>query len=419
MIMPFNLLSLTASDRLSDMLSVGWTATHYLLFIPLFLSLAAIGYYSYAIVAAQRFFTQSAPVDRHFQPPVSILKPVCGRDRYAYETLASFCKQDYPTYQIIFAVHDRDDASIVTIKQIMRDFPTLDLQLVVNDRTIGTSRKVSNLANAFANATHDIIILSDSDVQVTPNYLQQVVQPLSQPDVGVVTCPYRSLTEGWLTNFEALSSATEFHPGILVSNRLEGIKFAMGQTIVIRRSVLDEIGGFAVIANHLADDFQLGHLPAQAGYRVVLSHHIIEHVMATSTVMGALQRQLRWMVGIRVSRPWGYAGLIFTYGTVSSLLFWLATGASWLGWLVLGLTWISRLVMAWFIGIRHLRDPVAQKLFWLVPARDLLSFALWCYGFIGNTINWRDRAFRLTSDGELVAYSPRLPTGTKSVVKSH
>ena len=387
------------------------------LLVPLFcLCLTAIGYYGYAMYAAHRFFSQRRAVDPGFHPPVSLLKPVCGLEPHAYVNLASFCRQDYPTYQVIFSVQDWRDSSVTVIRQLIRDFPERDLQLVIDDRTLGANRKTSNLANAFAKAKYDILLLADSDVHVEPNYLQAVVQPLSDSNVGVVTCLYRSLTDRWLTKLEALSSATEFLPGVLVSDRLEGTKFAMGQTIVIRRSVLDAIGGFGAIANYLADDFQLGHLPAQAGYKIVLSHHVIEHVMASSTMMGTLQRQLRWMVGIRVSRPWGYAGLMFTYGTVSSLLFLLATGGSPLGWIMLSLTWVSRLAMAWFIGVIRLQDPAAKELFWLLPLRDCLSFVLWCYGFTGNTIVWRGCEFRLTRDGELVLRPPTLAARAKSVI---
>ncbi len=388
---------------------------HYLLFLPLFLCLSAIAYYGYAIYAAHRFFSQTDSIDPNFHPSISILKPVCGRDRDAYKNLASFCGQDYPNYQIIFAVHDWADAGIDVIKQIVADFPAIDIQLVVSDRTIGTNRKVSNVANAMTKAHAEIILLADSDVYVESNYLQQVVQPLNNPKVGVVTCLYRSVTEGWLTELEALSSATEFLAGVLVSNQLEGVKFAMGQTIVMRRSVLEEIGGFEAIADYLADDFQLGYLPTQAGYEGVLSHQIIDHVMATTTFAGALQRQLRWMVGIRASRPWGYLGLIFTYGTVASLSFLLITAGSLFGWIILIITWTMRLAMAWFIGVKSIRDPVAEKMLWLVPLRDLISFILWCYGFIGNTIKWRDHQFKLTRKGELVAY-PSLPEKVKSVI---
>lgn len=388
----------------------------YLLVLLFCLCLTAISYYSYAIYAAHTFFAQPRSIDPAFHPPISILKPVCGLEPYAYDNLASFCRQDYPTYQVIFSVQDWHDSGVAVIRQLIHDFPEVDLQCVINDRTLGSNRKTSNLANAFTHAKYDTLLLADSDVHVEPDYLQQVVQPLSDPHVGVVTCLYRSLADGWLTKVEALSSATEFLPGVLVSNRLEGAKFAMGQTIVIRRTALESIGGFEAIANYLADDFQLGHLPAQAGYQVVLSRHIIKHVMAGSTVAGTLQRQFRWMIGIRVSRPWGYAGLIFTYGTVSSLLLLLATGGSPFGWLILGLTWVSRLLMAWFVGVNCLGDPTAKQLLWLVPLRDCVSFALWCYGFTGNIIVWRGRQFKLTRAGELVSRPPRVTERAKSVI---
>jgi ceramide glucosyltransferase len=368
----------------------------------LLMCVAAVVYYCYAMYAAVKFFSQPVNFNTGFQPPISILKPICGVDSTTYENLASFCQQDYPDYQIIFGVQDLHDSGLKVVKQIIRDFPLVDIQFVITDRPLGANLKVGNLANTLVKAKSNILLLADCDVQVQPNYLQQVVQPLSNPNVGVVTCLYRSLAQGWVAALEALSTTTEFHPGVLVSNQLEGAQFAMGQTIVIRRSVLEEIGGFEGIADYLADDFQLGYRAAKAGYNVVLSHHIIEHVLPACTLIDSLQRQIRWMLVIRVSRPWGYAGLIFTYGTVSSLLFLLLTQASLIGWIVLATTWTIRLVMAWFVGVKHLHDPVAKRLLWLVPLRDCLSFALWGYGFLCNIIKWRDHPFKLTKDGEMV-----------------
>lgn len=376
----------------------------FLYFLSLLLCITAISYYSYAIYAAQRFFSQPKRIDPNFHPPVSILKPVCGCDYAAYANFASFCCQDYPNYQIIFAVQDWADPGIKVIKQIICDFPQIDIQLVVSDRTIGSNQKVSNLANALSKARYDVLLLVDSDVRVEPNYLQQIVQPLAHARVGVVTCLSRAVTGAWLTCLETLNLTTEFQPGILVSNQLEGIQFALGQTILMRRAALEKIGGLAAIANYLADDFQLGYLPAQAGYDVILSDHIVDHVIGTSTLIGSLQRQLRWVTGIRVSRFWGYLGLIFSYGTVASLLFLLVTQGSVWGWSMLGITWATRLTMAWFIGGQCIGDPVAKQLIWLVPLRDLVSFVLWCYGFFWNTIRWRDRQFKLTREGKLVAY---------------
>jgi ceramide glucosyltransferase len=387
------------------------------LFLCLGLSLAAICYYCYAIYAAKQFFSCPGKFDNNFHPPISILKPICGVDSKTYRNLASFCQQDYPEYQIIFGVQNGHDPSLVVVEQIIADFPQLDIQFVIGDRSLGTNRKVSNLSNAVVKAKHEILVLADSDVRVRSNYLKQVVQPLSQPQVGVVTCLYRSQSPNWFTKLENLNIPVEFHPGVLVSNQLEGIQFAMGQTIVIRRAVLDQIGGFAAIADFLADDFQLGYLPVQAGYQVVLSQHIVEHIVAASSLAESLHRQMRWMLVIRVSRPWGYVGLIFTYGTVTSLLFMLATAGSALGWTVLGLVWTLRLFMGWFIGVKHLKDPIAKQLFWLLPLRDLISFGLWCYGFVGNTIEWRGHQFKLTKEGKLVSFaSSSLPKGVKSVV---
>jgi ceramide glucosyltransferase len=370
------------------------------------LCLSAILFYSYATYKAISFFSHPHTVDPHFHPPVTILKPICGADDDAYENLASFCRQQYPVYQIVFSVRDPQDAGLAVVRQIIRDFPERDIQLVISDHGIGTNPKVSNLANAATQANYALWLIADSDIRVGTDYLQRVIQPLRDPRVGVVTCLYRSLAQGWVATWEALGTATEFPAGVLVSRQLEGIQFAFGSTIVIRKDVLEAIGGFEAIADYLADDFQLGYLPAQAGYRVVLSDYVVDHVLGTTTLPDSIQRQLRWARVIRVSRPWGYAGLIFTYGTVTSLLLLIATGGSILGWTVLGITWMMRWVMGWIIGVRCLNDPAARTYWWLVPLHDLMRFAIWCYGFFGNTIEWRGRRLKLTREGKLVPITP-------------
>jgi len=360
-----------------------------IIYLLLILCLCAIWFYCYSIYAAIDFFGSPDPVEPDFHPCVTLLKPICGLDSDAYENLASFCQQDYPQYQIIFAVRDQHDPGVEVVKQIIDNFPSIDIQLVVNDRTIGTNLKVSNLANAAAVAKYSILLIADSDIRVGSDYLRRVIQPMRDPTVGVVTCLYRSLTQGWMARIEALWISTEFHPRVLVARKLEGIKFALGSTIVIQRSALEAIGGFLAIADYLADDFQLGNLPAQVGYKVVLSDYVVEHVLATASFSDLIQRQIRWACCQRVSRPWGYLGLIFTHGTATSL-----TG--------LGITWTMRLLMAWVVGVRSLKDPTAKKFLWLVPLRDLMSFALWCYSFVGNVIEWRGQRLKLTKGGKLV-----------------
>jgi ceramide glucosyltransferase len=377
-----------------------WTlnAVDVLLFI---LCLSAIAFYSYAIYAASVWLNRSIPIEQDFHPPVTILKPICGLDWDAYENLASFCQQNYPTYQIIFAVLESNDPAIEVVEKLIYYFPELDIQLVVSDRTIGTNRKVSNLANAAAVAKYDILVIADSDIRVRSDYLERVVQPLHHSSVGVVTCLYRSLAQGWVAAFDALGTATDFHAGVLVATKLEGIKFALGSTIVIRRAVLEKIGGFEAIADYLADDFLLGNLPTRTGYTVVLSDYVVDHVLGSNTLADSIRRQIRWARGTRVSRPWGYLGLIFTHGTVATLLLLLATGGSIFSWVLLGITWSMRLAMGWVVGVKSLDDPVAKNFLWFIPLRDLMSFAVWCSSFTGNWIEWRGKRWQLTKGGKL------------------
>ncbi|MBD2770752.1 bacteriohopanetetrol glucosamine biosynthesis glycosyltransferase HpnI [Iningainema tapete] len=368
----------------------------------LILCVAAILFYCYAIYAARAFFRHPYPVDANFHPPVTILKPICGLDADAYENLASFCRQQYPVYQIVFSVRDAQDSGIPIVKQIIQDFPELDIQLVINDRIIGSNLKVSNLANAVVKAKHEILVIADSDIRVKSDYLHRVVQPLQDKSVGVVTCLYRSLAQGWVAALEAVGTSTDFHAGVLVSHKLVGIKFVFGSTIVIRKEVLEAIGGFSAIADYLADDYQLGYLPTQAGYKVVLSDYVVEHVLAPSTLADAIKHQIRWARCVRVSRPWGYLGLIFTYGTVASLFLLITTGGSIPSLVVLLITFTTRLTMGWIVGVQNIQDSSAQKFFWSIPVRDCISFFIWCYGFFGNSIEWRGQRLRLTKGGKLV-----------------
>lgn len=381
------------------------TAISSLLFI---LCLLAIWFYSYASYVGIVSFRFLLPLDEQkFQPPVTILKPICGLDRDIYENLASFCQQDYPEYQIIFAVLESEDPSIEIVQKIIHYFPDLDIQLIIGDAlastTMGANRKVSNLVNAVTKAKYNILLIADSDIRVGKDYLQRVVQPLKVENVGVVTCLYRSLAQGWVAILEAIGTATEFQAGVLVGRQLEGVKFALGSTIVIRKIVLEAIGGFTAISDYLADDFQLGYLSTQAGYQVVLSDYVVEHILSTTTLTDSLKRLTRWARGIRVSRPWGYLGLICTYGTATSLLFLIVTGGSFLAWVVLVITWSVRLIAAWVIGVNILKDSQAKRFLWLVPIRDLISFGVWCYSFFGTQVEWRGKRFKLTKGGKLIS----------------
>ncbi|MFO5494098.1 MAG: bacteriohopanetetrol glucosamine biosynthesis glycosyltransferase HpnI, partial [Cuspidothrix sp.] len=336
-----------------------------------------------------------------FHPPVTILKPLCGFDKGTYTNLASFCQQNYPQSQIIFCVRSSTDPCIEVVKNLIQQFPEIDISLVVRDHIIGANLKISNLANAVTSAKHDILVIADSDIRVNSDYLQTIIQPLQDEKVGVVTCLYRSTAQGIATILEAICTATDFQPGILVSQQLEGIKFALGSTIVIRKTTLAKIGGFAAVADYLADDYQLGYLPTQAGDNVVLSNYVVEHGLGYSSLLDAINRQIRWARCIRVSRPGGYIGLIFTFGTISSLLLLITSSGSILSWSVLSITLPMRFIMAWVIGVKVLNDAVTKKYFWLIPIADIVRFIIWCCGFVGNTIEWRGTKFKLVKIGKL------------------
>ncbi|HWX39584.1 MAG TPA: glycosyltransferase, partial [Blastocatellia bacterium] len=254
--------------------------------------------------------------------------------------------------------------------------------------------------------SYSLLLISDSDIRVGPDYLRRVVAPMRDPGVGVVTCMYRSIVSGWAGIIEALGVSTEFHAGVLTARKLEGMKFALGSTILIRKAALEAIGGFRAVADYLGDDFLLGNLPARAGYSVVLSDYVVDHVLDPENFFDLFQHQTRWARSTRASRPWGYAGLIFTYGIATSLLFLLATRGSRLGWAVLAVTWGARLAMGWVVGSRYLKDAVAARYIWLIPLRDLISFLVWCYSFVGDTIEWRGERFRLVKGGKIVRLEP-------------
>lgn len=373
----------------------------YISWLFLLLSLAAIAYYWYCIYAARDFFCHQPPVNLNFHPPATILKPLCGLEPNAYHNLASFIKQDYPEYQIIFAVREEIDPIIAVVEQLQQDFPDKDISLVIDPRVIGTNLKVSNLANAILKAKYDILIIADSDIVVESDYLKRVIQPLENEKVGVVTCLYKSRIKGWLAVFEALNISTQFHPSVLTARKLEGISFAFGSTIVIRQKVLAEIGGFAAIADCLADDFQLGNLPSKLGYKVVLSDCIVEHFLATNSIQDFVSRQVRWLRCIKVERFWDYFGLIFTQGTATSLLFLIATFGAKLSWFILVITCFVRLLMAWIVAGFYLKDEVVKKYFWLIPLQDAIGFLLWICSLIGNKIEWRGKKFKLIKGGKL------------------
>jgi ceramide glucosyltransferase len=391
--------ALSAATPLSSRLAFGLRAA------LLALVLASVAYYALALIGAwgwARDRRRQRALGGDFTPPVSILIPVRGADAETYETFAGFCRQDYPDYEIVFGVRDADDPAVAVVRKLQADFPSRRVGLVVSPAEIGPNAKVSNLQNLSARAAHDLFVIADSDIRVGGDYLRRVVAPLRRPGVGMVTCLYRgTLARTFAARLENVGISASFGPEVVSARQLEGVKFALGSTIALRREALEQIGGFRAVADYLADDFRLGNRVAAAGHKIILSDCVVEHVAGPETARTLLGHLLRWNRAVRVSRPKSYAGLVVTYGTTTSLLLLAALNFSAFGWAVLALTYALRLAAAWAVGVRLLGDRTLRRDFWMVPLRDWIGFGVWAAGFVGDHVRWRGTTFRVRRGGKI------------------
>ncbi len=343
-----------------------------------------------AIVAAQRYRSAKPPVvPPDHMPPLSVLKPLHGLDEGLEHNLRSFFEQDYAAFEILFAVETEEDAAVAVARKLIRDYPRIPAQLFVAGPSPVPNAKVHSLRCMLAEAAHDLIVMADSDVRVTPGFLRIVAAEMSGPDVALVTSPYRAVAgNSFWSRLEAIGLNTEFIAGVLVARMLGGMDFALGPLIATRKSNLDQIGGLAELQPYLAEDFVMGNRLARLGRRVVLSSHAIEHRIGSQALGANLSHRLRWNRSTRRSRPLGYIGEVFTFPLPLALAL-----AGWNpGW------WP---VAAAVIGIRYLTAWRASKsieadlpYLWL-PVQDLLSLAMWVAGFFGNEITWRSRRFTI------------------------
>lgn len=370
------------------------------------LCLLANVYSLFGIFAAYDFFARRKPIVAGFCPPISILKPLRGVDPNSYRNLSSFFLQDYPDYELIFGMEDEADPAVPVVRQVLRDFPNVPATIVFAPAPDEGSPKVASLTLAFAASRHPLLLISDADIRVGPSHLRRMVQPMADPKMGVVTCLYRSEGRGLAGRLDAMGLTVEFQRDVLVARMVEGVSFAMGSGILIRRSVLAAIGGFSAVTNYLADDFLLGNLPRRLGYGVDFAHEVVDHGLATRGFGDLLRHQLRVNRGIRVSRPGGYAGLVFTHAPALSVLLFAVLGGSRFAWGALAATMALSIASAWLIAGRLLDDSLTRRTLWMVPLRDLLSFALWLGGMFGSRVDWRGRRFRLGRDGLLTPWAP-------------
>lgn len=333
-------------------------------------------------------------------PLVSILKPLCGEDEGLEENLRSFLEQDYPAYEVLFAVHRADDPAIAVVEKLQSEYTgRIDIRLIVTGESPVPNAKAHSLKQLVREARYDLLVMSDSDVRVTPGFLNQLAKELQDQSVGVITCPYRAVAGRSIwSRLEAIGMNTEFLGGVLVARMIEGMNFTLGCAVAVRRNVLDSMGGFAYLQDYLAEDFVMGNRAAQLGHQVLFSSYVIEHRIGSQSMEQNLGHRLRWARSTRRSRPAGYWGQIFTYPLPWALLLWLVHPAT---WPLLLLTLVIRGGAAWATSFGVVRDQASMKQWWLLPVQDLLGFLVWMGGFAGNTIVWRERKCTLLPDGRL------------------
>jgi len=378
------------------------------------LAVAAIPfvYYLIGLFSSWQFFRRSAPRstgNQTFTPPVSNLKPIRGLDPDAYENFASFCRQDYPDYELLFCVGKEDDPSVPILQKLAGDFPERRIRVLVGSGGTGSNDKVVKLARLVGEAQHEVVVISDSDVRVRPDYLRTVVAPLADPKVGAVTCFYLPIEGKTFTDsLHTIGMFSDFYIGILVARQLDGVKFALGPTIATTRMRLAGFGGYTAIENRPADDLLVGRLIAEQGYEVELLPYTILTVADYGSMRDLLHKRLRWIVVMRHLRPWGHLGLLLTQGLPWSLAAIAIHPSGRVAFGYLGTYLFLRFAMTWMVGIWGLKHDVLWKKLALVPLWDALAFGIWLTSFARNTIRWRDAEYYIR-DGTLVPVIPPNP----------
>lgn len=361
--------------------------------VLLLILLGAIVYSGMQMVAAQRYLSVR-PLTLRSAEPISILKPLSGLDLGLESNLRTFFEQDYPAFEILFAVRKETDPAVQVVSRLQKEYSRVTSRLVFTGEPPYPNAKVFSLEHMLSAASHDLVVMSDSDIRVTPDMLQTIAAEFQDSRLGVATCPYRAVPgASFWSRLEATGMNTDFWGGALVARLLEGMRFAVGPTIAARRAVLNDIGGFERLKDYLAEDFVMGKFAAEAGHGVILSSYVIEHHIGSATFAENVAHRLRWARSTRRSRPAGYIGQLFTMPLPLALLV-CALSPGW--WAILPLALIVRGAAAYSISERVLQG----KLNWLLlPIEDLMGFCFWLAGFFGNTISWRGRHYRLYGDG--------------------
>ena len=370
--------------------------------IPAVLSVLLAGsvVYCVLILVATRRYLSVRLGTASLLGPVSILKPLCGHDDGLEQNLRSFFSQSYPQFEILLGVHKADDPAAVVAEKLIAEFAgTVNARLIVTGESPIPNAKAFSLNRLVREARYEILVMSDSDVRVKPNLLQTLACEFQNVLVGLITCPYRAIggPSIW-SRLEAIGMNTELLGGVVVARMLEGMRFALGCTIAVRRKVLEQMGGFGYLQDFLAEDFVIGQRAAELKHEVVLSSCIIEHRIGNQGMLVNLSHRLRWARSTRRSRPAGYWGQVFTYPVPLALMLWAAIPAAWPAVLM---TLAVRYAAAAATSVFILHEERLGSNWLLIPIQDVLGFLVWMGGFLGDKIVWRDRKCTVLRDGRL------------------
>jgi ceramide glucosyltransferase len=349
-----------------------------------------------AIAAAVRHSRKGRPKSSLGHTAISVLKPLSGLDEGLEENLRSYFEQDHRQFELLFAVRHESDAAVPIVRQLMSEYPDVQSRLIVTGEPPYPHAKVYSLKCMLDRAQYDLIAMGDSDVRVGRDFCRSLADEFAEDKLGLVTCPYRAVAgKSFWSRLEALGMNTDFHAGIFTAVMMEGAKFAVGPTIVARRSVLTAVGGIERFKDYLAEDYMLGRIAAEHGFVVRISPYVIEHRIGSDSMQTNFSHRLRWARSTRRSRPWGYIGQFFTHSLPVSLLAGVIHPAWW--WL-LAVTFCLRAAAAWVVSYRILGAAIPWL---LLPLQDAVNFLFWVAGFFGKSIHWRGRRYTLNRDGTI------------------
>ncbi len=374
------------------------------------LMLAAIPgiYYLLAIFSSLRYFHvawRENPPNRDFTPPISCLKPIRGLDDDAYENYASFCRQDYPEYEIVFCV-DPDDPALPVLQKLIADFPERKIRLVLGSGRNAINDKVGRLTRLVSEAQYDLLVITDGDIRVGPDYLRAVAHPFRNPKVGGATAIYVSTEEtSFVQELQSVGMISDFFAGIFVDWQLEGIKFMFGQSIVTTKERIAGFGGYEALENRPADDLNVGRGVAAQGYEVKLLPYVVKTVADFQSLKDLFYKRVRWMTVMRLMRRRGHEGLIFTWGLIWALVAVATVPTRAVAIAYLGSYAVLRVVLTWIIGVHGMKQKGLWKKMPLIPLWDLVAFMIWVASFGRKTIRWRGYEYYLR-DGILVPVNP-------------